>query len=361
MISRKSEIFSTIIPLEARVKAEKFRCYQSQASKGKQVYLNTLAVWTVNLYLNHLGWSTNLEGSDSQNPVFQTMMNIADLKIPNYGNLECRFIMVGDEIVTIPPEVWTERIGYVVVRLNKSLDRADVLGFVRKIAQSQLSLNELESLREFPAYLSLQQRSTPIESTILSTWFSQKLDRQWQPVEKLFAPGVAINLRSPQKLANVESQLDSKVNRVKLVQFNENISIALILTIQPNNDGLTSQKILMTNFSHESGKDPQNKNALNQTRDSVTDFKADISSASPDIWRSPQEFDISLMVCNSQLNNLLPPGLELVILDQNSHPAMIAQANETETIEFCFSGKLGEGFSIELALEEQTRLESFII
>ncbi len=40
---------------------------------------------------------------------------------------------------------------------------------------------------------------------------------------------------------------------------------------------------------------------------------------------------------------------------------MIAQAQQTETIEFYFSGKLGESFSVELSLDEQIKVESFII
>jgi hypothetical protein len=40
---------------------------------------------------------------------------------------------------------------------------------------------------------------------------------------------------------------------------------------------------------------------------------------------------------------------------------MIAQANEVTTIEFYFSGKLGESFSVEMFLDEQIKVESFII
>ena len=76
--NKQLEIFPTIIPLETRVRAEKFRCYQARSDKGKQVYLNTLAVSAVNRYLHFLGWATNLKASDSHNPVLQTMMDTAD-------------------------------------------------------------------------------------------------------------------------------------------------------------------------------------------------------------------------------------------------------------------------------------------
>jgi|GEM_PF-460166 len=332
------EIFPTVISLETRVKAQKFRGYQSQASKGKQVYLNTLTVSAVNIYLHLIGWATNLEGSDSQNPVLQTMMDTADLQIPGYGKLECRFVMAGDDSVNIPPEVWTERIGYVIVQLNLALERADLLGFVGQVTQSPLPLAQLESLAEFPTYLSLQKRAAPLETTIISNWFTQKFDQGWHPLEELFAPAVALNFRSLQKLNSSTNQLNSQINPVKLVQFAENISIALVLNIQ-------SQNNLSNNLDlPQEGGDQTNSVHLTESS-----------------WRSLQEFNISMIVCNSHVHDLLPLGLELVIFDSHNHPVMIAQANENKTIEFCFSGKLGESFKVELALAGQIKIESFII
>jgi hypothetical protein len=77
--------------------------------------------------------------------------------------------------------------------------------------------------------------------------------------------------------------------------------------------------------------------------------------------QSKAEFDVSIAVCNHQFNNYLPEGLELVIVDQTNRPVMIAQANQTETIEFCFGGKLGENFSVEISLDEQFKVENFMI
>lgn len=324
----KLEIFPTVISLETRVKAQKFRAYQSQPSLGKQVYLNTLAVSAVNIYLHSIGWATNLAGSDSQNPVLQTMMDTADLQIPGYGKLECRYVMAGNDTANIPPEVWTERIGYIVVRLSLDLERADLLGFVSRVDRSTLSLDRLESLAEFPAYLSLQKRAAPLETVVISNWFTQQFDRGWHHLEELFAPTVALNFRSPQKLANSIDRLHPQINSVKLIRFAENVNIALVLNIQsPNN--------LFCDL-----------NAANKELESS--------------WRS-QEYNISMTVCNSHVRNLLPPGLELIIFDSDNRPVMIAQASENQNIEFCFSGKLGESFRVELALGEQVKVESFII
>ena len=312
-LNTKSEIFQINIPLIAHLQADKFRRYQSQGSKAQQVYLNTLAVSTVNSYLNLMGWSTSLEHSDSWNPIAQVMMDVADLQIPGYGKLECRVVLSGDTKVTIPPEVWSERIGYVVVMLDKSLKIGTVLGFVRQVNQEELPLDQLISLTKFPTYLSQQKRATPIQVASLSSWITGALAQGWQQLDELFAPPIAMNFRSQQELVKSPEYLDSpEVSRVKLVQLgqNTNQTIALILNIQP---------------------------------------------------QSKSEFNVSVRVCNQQYDNYLPEGLELVIVDQINRPVMIAQASETETIEFFFSGELGEKFSVEVSLDEQCEVERFII
>ena len=313
MTNHKPQVFKTIIPLKTHDQAERFRRNQCPGSKAKQVYLNTLAVSAVSLYLNSIGWSTSLEHSDSCNPALQTMMDVADLDIPGYGKLECRFVLKGEATVTIPPEVWSERIGYVIVELDESLIYATVIGFIRRISQINLPLSELESLTEFPAYLSKKKPVEAIKPANLNQWFSNYQDSNWQHVEELFGSSIPWNFRSPQQLASKTSdQLSLEAQRVKLIQLKDssNSSLVIVLNIRP---------------------------------------------------KSPQEFDISLIVCNSEIDQFLPQGLEMVIMDQDCYPVMIAQANETETIEFCFSGKLGENFSIELALDEEMVVESFII
>ena len=51
----------------------------------------------------------------------------------------------------------------------------------------------------------------------------------------------------------------------------------------------------------------------------------------------------------------------MVVADDRERPVMLAQANQTETIEFCFSGELGENFSLEVALDEEYQVEKFVI
>ena len=73
------------------------------------------------------------------------------------------------------------------------------------------------------------------------------------------------------------------------------------------------------------------------------------------------DFVISVKVCSTSNADYLPQGLELVVFDEGNKPVMCAQANETETIEFCFSGELGEHFGIEASLDDYIKVETFMI
>lgn len=318
----KSTVFQTHISWSAHIQAEKFRRYQSQGSKAKQVYLNTLAVSVANSYLNLLGWSTSLVQSDSWNPISQTMMNVADLQIPGYGKLECPVVLSGQSTVIVPPETWSGRIGYLVVMLDQALQTATILGFVPQVHQLELPLEQLESLSKFPTYLSQQKRLEPTTNTGLSAWMmrtldSEALDSDWQQLDQLFPPLRVMNFRNGQELAQLPSTSTStsasaSASRFKLVRLGQDAeyTIALILDLQPFNE---------------------------------------------------KEFNVSVKVSNYQDEGYLPEGLELVIVDQASHSVMTAQANQTETIEFCFSGELEEDFAVEIALEEQFVVEHFTI
>ncbi|MEO1671372.1 MAG: DUF1822 family protein [Cyanobacteria bacterium J06631_2] len=309
--SAKCEVFQANIPLIAHVQAEKFRRYQSVGSKAKQVYLNTLAIFVAKSYLNMIGWSANLEESECWNPIAQTMLNIADLQISGYGRIECRVVRSKQSEVIVPPEVWSGRIGYLVILLDEALETAKILGFARQIKQLEFSLTQLESLREFPSYLSQQKRVEPISSVGLSSWMRGALDCGWQNLDELFAPSVAMSFRSKQKLAEVPFApvSESRVKLAKLGKDSEH-TIALILNIQPV---------------------------------------------------STTEFNVSVKVSNYKYDCYLPEGLELVIIDRHSHSVMVAQANEMETIEFCFSGELEENFAVEISLNDEFVVENFTI
>ena len=111
--------------------AQQFCRQQSDRTKAKQIYLNTLAVSAVKFYLRCMEIETNWEASLSYSPVFQSLMDVADLEIPFKGKLECRPILPQTNLLYIPPEVRCDaeggslcdhRIGYVAVQLDSLLE-----------------------------------------------------------------------------------------------------------------------------------------------------------------------------------------------------------------------------------------------
>ncbi|MCP6760897.1 MAG: DUF1822 family protein [Fischerella sp. CENA71] len=178
--------FTTItIPLsfEAHEIAERYWQQQTNSQKAKQVYLNILAVYAVNRYLLCLGYKTDWENSDSRNPALLKFWDVADLLVEQVGKLECRLVLPDEQVCKIPSEVQNDRVGYVAVRLDKTLKQADILGFV-PTAIADIPLEQLRSLEEFIPYLD----HLKILEVNLWQWLTGKVEQTWQRIEDLFQP-----------------------------------------------------------------------------------------------------------------------------------------------------------------------------
>ncbi|BAU64836.1 hypothetical protein STA3757_22120 [Stanieria sp. NIES-3757] len=338
MLKMMTDSLKKTIPLSvtAHSYAEQFSRYQSNSQKAKQVYLNTLAVYAVNNYLNYLGWETNLETSDSWNPLLQSLMNIADLDLVNYGKVECLFVLRDQDWVEIPAEVSSDRISYIILQFDQSLRQATFLGFVTEVPSNRLALNQLQSLDCLPDHLSQLKRvnhskklsssnivpkhqpntTQPIK---LGKWLEGRLENGWQPLEELLIPTKVIAFRSIEQLKPQKEHLLSGVSRFKILELNlsvdkdnelQKISLALILNISP-----------LPN----------------------------------------REKDISVKIYPVNHHTYLPQGLEFLVLNEQEIPMMQIQAYQTETIEFRFTGDEGEFFSIKASLHNCDRIETFVI
>lgn len=165
--------------------AQQFYHQHSQPQKAKQVYLNTLAVYAVDYYLKCFGIETDLATNDSWNPVMQTLADIADLVIKDRGKIECRPVLPDSATCHVPAEVWSERIGYVALRLDRSLTEATLLGFVKQVETEELPIANLEPLDELPAYL---EGICVTKSIVrLQNWFDRLFESGWQSLELLLA------------------------------------------------------------------------------------------------------------------------------------------------------------------------------
>ncbi|MBW4630393.1 MAG: DUF1822 family protein [Iphinoe sp. HA4291-MV1] len=291
--------FTIPLALSAHSRAEQFRGYQSNPQKAKQVYLNTLAVYAVNVYLQCRGFETDWEKSDSCNPAMQALMDVADLMVENRGKLECRPVLPNAEIVCIPAEVWEQRIGYVAVQLSESLREATLLGFVKKVTSEELPLNQLRSLEELPRHLN------QIRSAIdLSKWFENIFAAPWQALDAVLNPKatqLAFSFRKAQE-----------VKRCKLIELGTpNQAVAMIVAISQ---------------------------------------------------ASEVEIDISVEVQPPQGQTYLPSNLQLMVLDENAETVIDTHAgSDNQSIQLEFSGEPGDHFSVKVVLGSFSIAENFVI
>ncbi|NJM72071.1 MAG: DUF1822 family protein [Scytonema sp. RU_4_4] len=300
-MNHKIECWTFTVPLalSAHSRAEQFRRYQANPQKAKQVYLNTLAVYAVNFYLQCRGFETDWETSDSCNPAMQTLMDVADLVVKNHGKLECRPVLPNTEVVCIPAEVWLERIGYIAVQLSESLREARLLGFVEKVTSFELPLSQLRSLEELPRHLN------QIKPAInLSKWFENVFEASWQALDAILDP------KATQLAFSFRKALEMK--RCKLISLGTpNQAVAMIVAISQ---------------------------------------------------ASEVEIDISVEVQPPQGYTYLPSNLQLMLLDENGEAVINTHLrSDNQSIQLEFRGESGDRFSVKVALGDVSITENFII
>ncbi|MBW4424911.1 MAG: DUF1822 family protein [Nostoc desertorum CM1-VF14] len=303
----ESLTFTVPISLSDRALAEQFCSQHSSPEKAKQVYLNTLAVSAVKFYLRCMGVETNWSASLSWNSAMQTVMDVADLQIIGQGKIECLPVLPGEKVIHIPPEVCSDRIGYVAVQLNESLREATLLGFLKMVTEcNSVTLSELRSLEELIVQLSEtpEEEKQPIH---LSKWLMNVVDIGWQTVESLLLPQAA-------ELA---------------FRFR------------------SAEQILAGNFADNSTVSVQKGILLDLGRQPESKLIALIVGLIP---ISEQEINIFVKVCPTNNQKYLPEELEIMVLDDLGTAVMQATARSTKSIQLNFSSELGEHFSIKVTL-----------
>ncbi|MEQ9551757.1 MAG: DUF1822 family protein [Coleofasciculus sp. G3-WIS-01] len=290
-------------------KAKQFRQHQSTPFNfvnAQQVYLNTLAVYAVNDYLKRQGIETDLTESDSWDPLMQSLVNIADLKVKRQGQwvkLECRPVFSDTNFVYIPAEVWEDRIGYVAVGINESLTEATLLGFTPTVTTEELSLSQFQSLNDLLKCLTPKSESLPLVN--LSRWFDNIVAEGWQTVEALLGtPDVSLAFRSINP---------ATVKRGKTIQLKDH-SLALILDLNQDNE---------------------------------------------------QNIRIRVKVRSLGSNTSLPEGITLRVLDETGEPFLETQAGKADssiqTKPFQFIEQPEEKFTVKVVLGEESITENFLI
>jgi hypothetical protein len=265
-----------------------------------------------------LGFETDWTQSDSWDSIMQTFLDVADLEVKNYGKLECRPVLPDAEVIYVPQEVWEGRIGYVAVQLDESLKEATLLGFAETVSTQELALSELRSLEELPDYLSqFKQPQAVRERVNLSQWLHSIFEVDWETIEAIFAPPqaeLAFNTRSQSPVRTSPPSIPTngvkRGKRLDLEWLGRREQVAVFVGLTP---------------------------------------------------RLSSQLDISVEVCPIGARPYLPRELQIMVLDEQGKSVLQAEAGNSESIEFQFSGEPGESFSVKVTLGNLSITQEFLI
>lgn len=339
--------FSIPLPLAIHATAQSFCQSQWSSQKIKQVYLNTLAVYAVHIYLKCLGVESDLDQGNSWDPLMQGLTDTADLVVVNQfqnGRIECRPVLSTSLICHVPPDVWAQRMGYVAVQLDDDLCYAKLMGFLPQVHEMDVPLYQWRSLDLLLQLVTPQptmattpsQVFQPLNTLIeglgfeaidpkqtrghLTEWLKGNVEKGWKQLQDLNLPESlwvlnqqALQFRSAATLAPAQTPMRATVRGKYLDwQFPTGQQANLVLVV---------------------GVMPAQKSEMN-------------------IW---------VKLCPQKASTYLPPKLDIVVLDQQNTSVMQAQSRQTEMIQLKFGGQVGEKFSIKVSLNNSSKIESFII
>lgn len=297
--------------------AEKFSQQQQNLQKTREVYLNTLAVLAVDFYFQCMEIKTELEKSSGLDSVILSLMNTASLFVKDKGLLECRPVLPKDKFCYIPPEVLSERIGYMVVEIDEVDRQARILGFVKSVENEYLPLTRLSPLQDF--LVALPELPPVIESSNeqpgifvgtaakvtdsivkLGKWFDGLFDNGWElSVAKDISP---VNFSEKEKVGGAKI--------IRLMHLSEPVLLII------------SQARL-----------------------------------------SQDEIEIILRLYPASESIFLLDGVKMALLDENDNsiPQLEKQAKASNWLQLRFRGNIGDKFSLRLSYEEDSVTENFVI
>ncbi|WP_353928880.1 DUF1822 family protein [Okeanomitos corallinicola TIOX110] len=306
--------FTVPIPLKAHRIAQQLSQAQFTAEKVRKVYHNILAVHTVDFYLRCMGLDTDVAQSDSHDKVMLTFTDVADIDVKNYGKLECRPVLSDADVCYVPPDVWSDRIGYMVVHLNESLQQATIIGFATTVSENKgiLPISELRTLAKFSEYLSHIRQPKPVN---LRQWFEGVFEAGWLVLKELLSEEqieLAFGSARNRQSSLLSSEFD--IIRAKKIDLGMQLvshSLALIVIPRVNDE---------------------------------------------------TEVDLIVQLHPIKDQFYLPESVQMKLLDKNGTAVLDNQSRESDNyIQLKFTAEPGDLFSIAVSLENASVTESFFV
>lgn len=356
---------SISITVNDRQQAYQFAGQQPTLERSEQVYRNTLAVLVTQRYLQLLSIDTDLELSHSWNPVERMLENIADLYIPSLqGYLECRSLRRSDRKCFFPKEVWTERLGYIIIQLDEPYQEGQIIGFVESVTVSELPRSYFQPLDELLDLLTTEPQST----VQLQQWLKRIFEADWQPTQELFKNmrGVPILFcEIPQSLRTSDELVKQRVQELyrkhnRLVPVMPNSQEALVNLIQTAEDDEIRWQAAELLWELE----PRHPACpIISAKDlGIYLLGYPVVLMVGVLPKFNGEMLMILRVFPQGQNYHLPSGLKLIGLDETGNPFFQVESRpQDDYIQFKFTADPGDRFSALVVLKEASFTESFAV
>jgi Protein of unknown function (DUF1822) len=380
-----TEALTISIPLiqADRQAAQRFAQEQPNPDKAKQVYDNAIAVLAVNHYLQLIDIKTDLKASDCWNPAGRLGADIADLMLPGIGRLECRATHPLEQTCFIPPDASIDRVGYVFVQLDEDYREGILMGYVPESTQSEVWLNQLQSLDDLIDHLAFLEQSRLIH---LRLWLDRQFESDWQAVETVLKTSeaeLAIAFRGQPFKTRSESNIQDLVAQIYDSTDSTQHSV---LAERLGNIGIASPEAILA-LAHliRSTEDEETRWAAAESLwmldpgnpvagiRRVADLGMQLAGHAIALMvaivpKGDAEMAVLLRVYPMGKSRSLPPGLKLRLLDENGNlctPAIYARGvNEPVLDPFMqlkLYGQIDSQFSVEVTLGETSLCKNFVM
>lgn len=353
--------------------AKKLSQQHEHPQKQQQIYLNTLSRCAIHSYCQYLDIETNFDElflENNRTDYFTDyFMDVSDLTLKGWGKVECRAVLPDSEFCYIPPEAFSDRIGYFIIEIDEENWQANILDFLAQVTQSKIYLSQLHrNPQTFLEVLSLleilkqlnqqseQNKPSVNVQNLLTTSFSKIQDS----VENLTLwLNNILGEQLPDILANAVDFLDQKNNHIQLQQWFSGVfgngwqpeKRALTLNIQPNR-GLQPANI----------EQPE-VNGAKIIRLGMQMPQETVVLILRQKQLNETEIEVNLRLYPSADAMYLPDRVQLIVLDEtgNPIPTLEAQARADNWIQLKFTGEPGDQFSVKVSLEDSSITENFLL
>ena len=375
-MSELAEQLATVsVPLTAddHSTANKFAAQQPTAEKAEQVYCNTLAVLSVQRYLQTLGITTEVDSGHSWHPLTRVLEDVADLVLPGLdGSLECRVVKAGDRTCHIPSEVHVDRLGYVVIQLDAPYNVAHLLGFVEAVSVTALPLSYLQPLTALiERFLDTSVMPVVAPTVLLRQWLNRLFEPDWEPpVDLLASMGATLSQTRLQTSGLVRQDNFLRYRLESLYRQQANGQMPLLPAEQSDEEALIH---LM--------RTTQNDNIRWQCADLLWEINPEhpecpvMTAKDLGVYLTGHNLALAVGLLPKAENTLLilvriypfdsaeylPAGLKLTGVDETGAAFFgIAARTQDNYIQFKFTADVGEQFALKVSLADAEFVETFV-